>query len=143
MHMSGPLLDRMEVIRLPHSTISRQAEYCPALLGAEAQTKNNGLKPEELSIADEAVIDSFHTRKQVCVVWKREIFRIARKVVKEQSLDADGKQLRKIETSQSKSDIREHDSGSDQLSLITAAFASLVMGVLEEKDQVGITTGLA
>ena len=92
MDIPGPLLDRMEVIRLPGYTEDEKLNIARRYL-VPKQTKNNGLKPEELSIADEAVIDliRYYTKEAGVRGLEREIAKIARKVVKEQSLDADGK----------------------------------------------------
>ena len=73
----------------------------------------------------------------MCVVWN-EIAKIARKVVKEQSLDADGKEDRDVAK---QADLREHDSWFG--STFPQRRSQVWLGVLREKDQVGIVTGLA
>ena len=143
MDIPGPLLDRMEVIRLPGYTEEEKLNIARRYL-VPKQTKNNGLKPEELSIADEAVIDliRYYTKEAGVRGLEREIAKIARKVVKEQSLDADGKKKGRSKHRKASQTFANTTVGSDQLSHYSGV-RKFSYGRAEEKDQVGIVTGLA
>jgi ATP-dependent Lon protease len=56
MNIPGPLLDRMEVIRLPGYTEDEKLNIAQRYL-VPKQIKNNGLKADELEITDLALID--------------------------------------------------------------------------------------
>ena len=143
MDIPGPLLDRMEVIRLPGYTEDEKLNIGRRYL-VPKQIKNNGLKPEELSITDEAVIDliRYYTKEAGVRGLEREIAKIARKVVKEQSLDADRKKKRQSKGRKGGQTFAKTTIGSEQLSLYSGV-RKLSYGRAEEKDQVGIVTGLA
>ena len=143
MDITGPLLDRMEVIRLPGYTEDEKLNIARRFL-VPKQTKNNGLKPEELSIADEAVIDliRYYTKEAGVRGLEREIAKIARKVVKEQSLDADGKRKGRSKGRKTSQTFAKTTVGSDQLSHYSGV-RKFSYGRAEEKDQIGIVTGLA
>ena len=143
MDIPGPLLDRMEVIRLPGYTEDEKLNIARRYL-VPKQIKNNGLKPEELSITDEAVIDliRYYTKEAGVRGLEREIAKIARKVVKEQSLDADRKKKRQSKGRKGGQTFAKTTVGSEQLSLYSGV-RKFSYGRAEEKDQVGIVTGLA
>jgi ATP-dependent Lon protease len=143
MDIPGPLLDRMEVIRLPGYTEDEKLNIGRRYL-VPKQIKNNGLKPEELSITDEAVIDliRYYTKEAGVRGLEREIAKIARKVVKEQSLDADRKKKRQSKGRKAGQTFAKTTVGSEQLSLYSGV-RKFSYGRAEEKDQVGIVTGLA
>ncbi len=143
MDIPGPLLDRMEVIRLPGYTEDEKLNIGRRYL-VPKQIKNNGLKPEELSITDEAVIDliRYYTKEAGVRGLEREIAKIARKVVKEQSLDADRKKKRQSKGRKGSQTFAKTTIGSEQLSLYSGV-RKFSYGRAEEKDQVGIVTGLA
>ena len=143
MDIPGPLLDRMEVIRLPGYTEDEKLNIARRYL-VPKQTKNNGLKPEELSIADEAVIDliRYYTKEAGVRGLEREIAKIARKVVKEQSLDADGKKKGRSKRRKASQTFANTTVGSGQLAHYSGV-RKFSYGRAEEKDQVGIVTGLA
>ena len=90
MNIPGPLLDRMEVIRLPGYTEDEKLNIAQRYL-VPKQIKNNGLKADELEITDLALIDliRYYTKEAGVRGLEREIAKVARKVVKEQSLKAD------------------------------------------------------
>src|SRR5690606_35811817 len=56
LNIPGPLLDRMEVIRIPGYTEDEKLSIATRYL-VPKQQKANGLKPEELSIAEDAIRD--------------------------------------------------------------------------------------
>ncbi|HEV7123661.1 MAG TPA: endopeptidase La [Rhodanobacter sp.] len=83
----GPLLDRMEVIRIPGYTEDEKLGIAGKYLLSK-QLKANGLKPEELSVTEEALRDivRYYTRESGVRNLEREISKICRKVVKELTL---------------------------------------------------------
>ncbi len=84
MNIPAPLLDRMEVIRLPGYTEDEKLNIAERYLIPKA-VKANGLKPKELSIQSDAVRDLIrrYTREAGVRNLEREIAKICRKVVKE------------------------------------------------------------
>ncbi|GAA0888934.1 endopeptidase La [Rhodanobacter soli] len=87
LNIPGPLLDRMEVIRIPGYTEDEKLGIAQKYLLSK-QLKANGLKPEELSIAEDALRDivRYYTRESGVRNLEREISKICRKVVKELTL---------------------------------------------------------
>ena len=87
LNIPGPLLDRMEVIRIPGYTEDEKLGIAQKYLVAK-QLKANGLKPEELSITEDALRDivRYYTRESGVRNLEREISKICRKVVKELTL---------------------------------------------------------
>ena len=87
LNIPGPLLDRMEVIRIPGYTEDEKLAIAQRYL-LPKQLKANGLKPEELSVDEEAVRDivRYYTRESGVRNLEREISKICRKVVKELTL---------------------------------------------------------
>lgn len=87
LNIPGPLLDRMEVIRIPGYTEDEKLGIAQKYLLSK-QLKANGLKPEELSIAEGALRDivRYYTRESGVRNLEREISKICRKVVKELTL---------------------------------------------------------
>ncbi len=84
LHIPGPLLDRMEVIRLPGYTEDEKINIAMRYL-VPKQMKANGLREGELKIAEDAVqgIVRYYTRESGVRNLEREIAKICRKVVKE------------------------------------------------------------
>ena len=80
----APLLDRMEVIRLPGYTQNEKLEIAKKYL-VPKQFKMNGLKSSELTISVKTIKDiiSNYTREAGVRSLDREINKICRKVVKE------------------------------------------------------------
>ncbi len=87
LNIPGPLLDRMEVIRIPGYTEDEKLNIAERYLMAK-QMKANGLKEDELKIQESAVRDivRYYTRESGVRNLEREIAKIARKVVKEIAL---------------------------------------------------------
>jgi ATP-dependent Lon protease len=83
MNIPAPLLDRMEVIRLPGYTEDEKVNIARRYL-VPKQTKANGLKETELKISDEVLLDivRYYTREAGVRNLEREIAKIARKSVK-------------------------------------------------------------
>ena len=143
MDIPGPLLDRMEVIRLPGYTEDEKLNIARRYL-VPKQIKNCGLRPEELSITDEAVIDliRYYTKEAGVRGLEREIAKIARKVVKEQSLDAKRKPNRRPKVRKGGQRFANTTVSSEQLAHYSGV-RKFSYGRAEEKDEVGIVTGLA
>jgi ATP-dependent Lon protease len=83
MNIPGPLLDRMEVIRIPGYTEDEKLNIAERYL-IPKQLKLNGLKEGEVAIGDEAVIDiiRYYTREAGVRSLEREIAKVCRKMVK-------------------------------------------------------------
>ena len=84
LEIPAPLLDRMEVIRLPGYTDEEKVHIAEYYL-IKKQLIVNGLKPEELEFTPEAVREIIHyyTREAGVRNLEREISSVCRKVVKE------------------------------------------------------------
>jgi len=84
LNIPGPLLDRMEVIRLAGYTEDEKVNIAQRYL-VPKQMKNNGLAEGELSISEDALRDivRYYTREAGVRNLEREISKICRKVVKE------------------------------------------------------------
>lgn len=125
--MPRPLLDRMEIIQLSGYTEREKVEIAKRHL-IPKQLKTAGLKPEELSISDDALLDMIrrYTRESGVRNLEREIANIARKVVKEIQLN----NLKSV--SITLKNLKKY-----------AGIPKYTFGVAEEEDQVGTTTGLA
>lgn len=83
LNIPGPLLDRMEVIRLSGYTEDEKVNIALRYL-LPKQLKNNGLKQNEVSVTDDALRDivRYYTREAGVRSLEREISKICRKVVK-------------------------------------------------------------
>jgi len=128
MNIPGPLLDRMEIIRIPGYTEDEKLNIARNYL-IEKQFKNNGLKTGEVDITDSAItgLIRYYTREAGVRGLEREIAKICRKVVKDLALAS------KKDTVVIGSDELEHYSGVRKHNF----------GIAEEQDQVGLVTGLA
>ncbi|NSL56836.1 endopeptidase La [Uliginosibacterium aquaticum] len=82
-NIPAPLLDRMEIIRLSGYTEDEKVNIAQRYL-LPKQMKNNGVKPNELTVTEEAVRDiiRYYTREAGVRSLEREVSRICRKVVK-------------------------------------------------------------
>jgi ATP-dependent Lon protease len=87
MRIPGPLLDRMEVIRIPGYTEDEKLNIARNYL-IPKQLKANGLKEGELVISDTAVLDIIrhYTREAGVRNLDREISKLCRKAVKQHLL---------------------------------------------------------
>ena len=128
MNIPGPLLDRMEVIRLSGYTEDEKLNIAMRYL-VKKQIENNGLKDDEISIAEEAVrgIIRNYTREAGVRNLEREIAKLCRKVVKEILLDKD---------------VSHVDITADNLDKYLGV-ERFRYGVIDENDQVGQVNGLA
>ena len=127
--MPRPLLDRMEVIRLSGYTEDEKVEIAKRHLLPKIFTENS-VKPSELSIDDSAVRDiiRYYTREAGVRNLERELATIARKAVKD------------ILLSENKALKVEVDAQNLEKYLGVRKF---MYGMAEEKDHIGVTTGLA
>jgi ATP-dependent Lon protease len=82
MNIPGPLLDRMEVIRIPGYTEDEKVAIAEKYL-IPKQSKANGLKVNELDIEEDALRDivRFYTREAGVRGLERDIAKICRKTV--------------------------------------------------------------
>ncbi|MFW1678218.1 endopeptidase La [Pontibacter sp. JAM-7] len=129
MNIPGPLLDRMEIIRIPGYTEDEKLNIARNYLLSK-QFKNNGIAKNEVVIEDDAIVGliRYYTREAGVRGLEREIAKICRKVVKELSLADDTSRPVRISGEE-----LEHYSGVRKYNF----------GVAEEQDQVGLVTGLA
>ncbi|MDG1773262.1 MAG: endopeptidase La [Oceanicoccus sp.] len=128
MNIPAPLLDRMEVIRIPGYTEDEKVNIAQRYLKPKAM-KNNGVKETELTITEEAIRDlvRYYTREAGVRNLEREVAKLCRKVVKEFSL------AEKEAPITIGPDDLEHYSGVRKFSY----------GKAEEASQIGQVTGLA
>src|ERR1700721_2211660 len=84
LRMPQPLLDRMEIIRIPGYTEDEKIEIARRHLIAK-QVEAHGLKPHEWSISDEALRDliRYYSREAGVRNLEREIANLTRKAIKE------------------------------------------------------------
>ena len=129
MNIPAPLLDRMEVIRLPGYTEDEKMNIGRRYL-VPKQMKSNGLKEQELKIADAALLDiiRYYTREAGVRNLEREIAKICRKAVKQMLLH------KKDETS-----VSVNPRNLDKF----LGVRRFRYGKAEDLDRVGQVTGLA
>ena len=128
MNIPAPLLDRMEVIRLPGYTEDEKLNIARRYL-VPKQTKANGLRKDELKVTDAALLDMvrYYTKEAGVRGLEREIAKLARKVVKQQALKREsGAVTIDAEDLEEYCGVRRHS-----------------YGLAEEENQIGIVTGLA
>ncbi|MBT3462691.1 MAG: endopeptidase La [Gammaproteobacteria bacterium] len=128
MNIPAPLLDRMEVIRIPGYTEDEKLNIATRFLFAK-QLKNNGLSADELKITDAAMLDlvRFYTKEAGVRGLEREISKICRKVVR--AVTSSEQQLPMI---------IEPEQLEDYLGVRRFKY-----GLAETEDQIGQVTGLA
>jgi len=130
MDIPAPLLDRMEVIRLPGYTEAEKVNIAKQYL-IPKQIGLAGLSSKELVIEESAVRELVrrYTREAGVRNLEREISKVCRKVVKEAVLSQSKTKAHTVVTA----DNLEHYCGVYKFSF----------GKAEEKDQIGQVTGLA
>jgi ATP-dependent Lon protease len=84
LNIPAPLLDRMEVIRLPGYTEDEKMNIAKRYL-LPKQMKNNGLKEGELKVGEDVLVDiiRYYTREAGVRNLEREVAKICRKAVKQ------------------------------------------------------------
>ncbi len=127
LRMPQPLLDRMEIIRIPGYTEDEKVEIAKRHLVAK-QGEANGLKPDEWAISDDALHDliRYYTREAGVRSLEREIAKLARKAV----MEIVTKKAKKVAFTRKNLD----------------KFAGVRVfryGETEDEDMVGVVTGLA
>ena len=122
-----PLLDRMEVIRIPGYTEDEKINIANNYL-LPKQIKDNGIKEGEMNLKDGTIkeIIRSYTRESGVRNLEREISKVTRKVVK------------KIVTGEESTAEVDETNISDFLGVKKFKF-----GELEDKDKIGIVIGLA
>jgi ATP-dependent Lon protease len=148
LNIPGPLLDRMEVIRIPGYTEDEKLGIAQKYLLSK-QLKANGLKPEELSVGEEALRDivRYYTRESGVRSLEREISKICRKVVKELTLSQVKKAKAKASPAKTGKAKTKVDAGRIK---VDSANLEHYLGVRrfdfgrkELQNEVGLVTGLA
>ncbi|BBD79835.1 endopeptidase La [Aerosticca soli] len=146
LNIPGPLLDRMEVIRIPGYTEDEKIAIAQRYL-LPKQIKANGLKPEEISVDEAAIRDivRYYTRESGVRNLEREIARICRKVVKELTLadvgKAKGQTSRKTSAKRKAKPVGVHV-GTENLQHYLGV-RRFDFGRKEQQNEVGLVTGLA
>src|SRR5579885_1514214 len=127
LRMPQPLLDRMELIRLPGYTEDEKVEIARRHL-IPKQVKQHGLKKGEWSITEEALRDliRYYTREAGVRNLEREIANLTRKAIKEIAMKK-----------------RKHLTVSSKNLEKFAGVRRFRFGEVEETDLIGVTTGLA
>jgi ATP-dependent Lon protease len=127
MNLPRPLLDRMEVIRIPGYTEDEKVGIAKRHL-LPKQLKAHGLKPKEFALADAAMLELVRTYTREAGVrnMEREIARLCRKAVTE----IVKKKTTAVEVTPAR---LEEMIGAPRFRY----------GLAEETDQVGVVTGLA
>lgn len=133
MNIPGPLLDRMEIIRLPGYTEDEKLAIAKRYL-LPKQLKANGLKNDELAVEDEALLEliRYYTREAGVRELERQIAKVCRKVLRE-----------RIEPSAVKDGELPPDLLAARHIEHYAGVRRYSYGLAEEDDQVGRVTGLA
>ncbi len=128
MNIPGPLLDRMEVIRIPGYTEDEKLNIALKYL-VPKQIRENGLKDKEIDFQESAVreIIQRYTREAGVRNLEREISKVCRKAVKSMLLEPTSKT------------ILVNDKNIDKY----LGVKRFRFGSAEENDQVGQVTGLA
>ncbi|MGI2260876.1 endopeptidase La [Shewanella sp. GXUN23E] len=128
MDIPGPLLDRMEVIRLSGYTEDEKLNIAKQHL-LPKQIERNGLKASELKVDDGAILGMirYYTREAGVRSLERELSKVCRKVVKQILLDKSIKQVHVTqENLKSFLGVQRFD-----------------FGKAESRNQIGQVTGLA
>lgn len=128
MNIPGPLLDRMEVIRLAGYTEDEKVAIAKKYL-LPKQIEDSGLKEEELQVNESALRDivRLYTREAGVRNLQRELAKICRKVVKQMVLKPDSKA-----TTITSKNLEKY-----------LGVKRFRYGVAEEHNQVGQVNGLA
>ncbi|HUB10707.1 MAG TPA: endopeptidase La [Acetobacteraceae bacterium] len=128
LRMPQPLMDRMEIIRIPGYTEDEKVEIAKRHLISK-QSEAHGLKTEEWHISDDALRDMirYYTREAGVRNLEREIANLARKSVKELVTNKGAKKVTITRKNLEK----------------FAGVKKFHFGETEAEDMVGVVTGLA
>jgi ATP-dependent Lon protease len=129
LRMAQPLLDRMEIIRIPGYTEDEKVEIAKRHL-IPKQMKEHGLKKGEFAISDESLREliRYYTREAGVRNLEREIANLARKAVKDIVKDAAKKKAIRV---------------TPKVVGKYAGVRRFRYGETEADDMVGVVTGLA
>ncbi|MBB3182500.1 ATP-dependent Lon protease [Halomonas fontilapidosi] len=132
MNIPGPLLDRMEVIRLPGYTEDEKLAIGRRYL-VPKQLKANGFKADELSFSDDALLEliRYYSREAGVRELERQIAKVCRKVLRER-LEKESQEGAQASMLLSAADIEAY-----------AGVRRYSYGLADQEDQVGRVTGLA
>ncbi|MAY70908.1 endopeptidase La [Halomonas litopenaei] len=132
MNIPGPLLDRMEVIRLPGYTEDEKLAIATRYL-VPKQLAANGFKEDELSFGEDALLEliRYYTREAGVRELERQIAKVSRKVLRER-LEKEGKEGALGSQTLAAEDIEAY-----------AGVRRYSYGLADQQDQVGRVTGLA
>jgi len=138
LNIPGPLLDRMEVIRIPGYTEEEKINIAQRYL-LPKQIKANGLRESEIQVAEPAIRDMirYYTRESGVRNLERELAKICRKVVKHLTLEADKRKEKNKEAKQGKVAVSSRNL---ETYLGVRKFS---YGRKELQNEVGLVTGLA
>ena len=153
LNIPGPLLDRMEVIRIPGYTEDEKLAIAQKYL-LPKQLKANGLKDGELSVDEEAIRDivRYYTRESGVRNLEREVSKICRKVVKELTLGEAKKAKAKAKGMETKKAEAAKATKAKKPAAIKVTSENLEhylgvrrfdFGRKEQQNEVGLVTGLA
>jgi len=159
LNIPSPLLDRMEVIRIPGYTEDEKINIGERYL-LPKQMRNNGLREGELVIDEDALRDiiRYYTRESGVRAFEREIAKICRKVVKENTLaeskSAAAEKLAATETDdvKAKGAGRKRRKGAPEVRRVHVDRERLPQylgvrkynyGLAEDRNEIGVVTGLA
>jgi ATP-dependent Lon protease len=135
MNMPAPLLDRMEIIRIPGYTEDEKLNIAKKYL-VPKQIKNNGLGKKEIEVPDQTLTDliRYYTKEAGVRGLDREVSKLARKVVRKRIEEGH----RKVGGNDGQTvvitpDVLENYSG----------VRKYTYGLKETEDRIGQVTGLA
>jgi ATP-dependent Lon protease len=128
LNIPPPLLDRMEVIRIPGYTEDEKLNIALRYL-LPKQMEQHGLKPMEIQVSEQVLVDiiRYYTRESGVRNLEREIAKICRKVVKRLAMD----------------------SGKESVAVTARNLESLLgvrqfrYGIIDDTNEIGQVTGLA
>ncbi|MFG6160331.1 endopeptidase La [Halomonas sp. 1390] len=132
MNIPGPLLDRMEVIRLPGYTEDEKLAIAKRYL-VPKQLKANGFKDDELAFSDEALLEliRYYSREAGVRELERQIAKVCRKVLRER-IEKESKEGAQAPQRLCADDVEPY-----------AGVRRYSYGLADQQDQVGRVTGLA
>jgi len=140
LNIPGPLLDRMEIIRIPGYTEEEKLNIATRYL-LPKQLKANGLKDGELGVAESALQDvvRYYTRESGVRSLEREIAKICRKVVKEIALAGPMPVAKKTGKPAARKPVKVDAKNLDKY----LGVRKYDFGRAEAQNEVGLVTGLA
>ncbi|GAB5388893.1 MAG: endopeptidase La [Alphaproteobacteria bacterium] len=128
LRMPGPLMDRMEIIRLAGYTEQEKLEIAKRHL-VKKQMEENGLKKGEFKVSDKAILSLIreYTREAGVRSLEREIANLCRKAIKEILMEEEVEKVSVTERNLEK----------------YAGVKRFRFGLAEEENLLGVVTGLA